>query len=123
MQVVKNAKVLSDELTKLGFKLTTGGTDNHLVVINLGGGGKDAAVALEEAGIIVNYNAVPHDPNPPANPSGLRLGTPAVTTRGMEEKEMKQIAGWINQVIVNSKSDRGEIAREVKELCKKYPVP
>lgn len=125
VQVVKNAKVLSDELTKLGFKLTTGGTDNHLVVINLGGGGKEAAVALEEAGIIVNYNAVPHDSNPPANPSGLRLGTPAVTTRGMEEEEMKQIAQWISDTIRirNNVSGIREIRNEVKKMCKKFPVP
>ncbi len=114
-QVVNNAKALSEELVKLGFKLTTGGTDNHLMVINLGGGGKDAAEDLERSGIIVNYNTVPHDPNPPANPSGIRLGTPALTTRGMKEGEMRDIAQMIFEVIKNKKQV------SVLELCRKFP--
>lgn len=120
-QIVKNAKVLSEELMKLGFKLTTGGTDNHLMVINLGVNAKQFANDLETAGIIVNYNSVPHDTNPPASPSGIRLGTLAVTTRGMKEKEMKQIAKWIRQVLVLSA--RKKVLREVKELCKRFPIP
>ncbi len=125
-QVVQNAKVLCEELIKLGFDLTTGGTDNHLMVLDLRNkniSGKDAAIALEEAGIIVNYNAIPHDPNPPNNPSGIRIGTPAVTTRGMKEREMVQIAQWIYDVTVNSNSNRNEIAEEVKKLCRKFPLP
>lgn len=121
-QIVKNAKVLSEELMGLGLKLTTGGTDNHLMVVNLGGDGKETAVALGEAGIVVNYNAVPHDPNPPANPSGIRLGTPAVTTRGMKEKEMKQIAVWTHETIKHIKPSK-LIKLEVEKLCKKFLVP
>lgn len=123
-QVVKNAKVLGEELAKLGFRLTTGGTDNHLLVVDLrtrGIGGKEAAIALEEAGLAVNYNSVPHDTNPPANPSGIRLGTPAITTRGMKEKEMKQIAKWIAEALGGG--DKREIGLEVKKLCRKFPVP
>lgn len=118
IQIVKNAKVLSEELIRLGFKLTTGGTDNHLMVLDLGGGGKEAAVALEEVGIIVNYNSVPHDPNPPGNPSGIRIGTPAVTTRGMKENEMKLIAEIIADVLLNKKMNL-----MARDLCAKFPIP
>lgn len=106
-QIVKNAQVLAEELKRLGLTLTTGGTDNHLMVVDLRPqniGGKEIAVRLEEVGIIVNCNTVPHDTNPPANPSGIRLGTPAVTTRGMKENEMKVIAGWINEVVEYTRS-------------------
>lgn len=123
-QVVKNAQVLAEELKKLGFKLVTGGTDNHLMVIDLRSkniSGADAAIALEKAGIVVNKNTIPYDPNPPNNPSGIRLGTPAITSRGMKEKEMKKIAGWISQVI--SGADTKKINKEVKELCHRFPVP
>lgn len=120
-QVIKNAKVLSEELIKLGFNITTGGTDNHLMVIDLRNkniAGKDAAVLLEESGIVVNYNTIPHDPNPPMHPSGIRLGTPAVTTRGLKETEMVQLAKLINEVLVNKKN----VATEVKNLCKLFPA-
>ena len=119
-QVVKNAKVLSEELIKLGFKLTTGGTDNHLMVINVGPTAKQIAFNLEEAGIVVNYNTIPHDPNPPSSPSGIRIGTPALTTQGMKEAEMKLIAGWIHDVISNVECLI--INEKVKELCKKFPI-
>ena len=127
-QIVKNAKVLASELTRRGLKLTTGGTDNHLMVIDLrpqGVGGKEAAIALEEAGIVVNYNSVPHDTNPPANPSGIRLGTPAITSRGMKEQEMKLIASWIDASMHDTKDVRGlrKTAGEVRNLCRKFPVP
>ena len=124
-QVVKNAKVLSEELIKLGFKLTTGGTDNHLIVIDLRGqkiSGKDAAIALEEAGMVVNYNSVPHDTNPPANPAGIRLGTGAVTSRGMKEGEMRMIAKWMYGVVVG-KANKRKVLEEVKRLCRKFQVP
>lgn len=101
-QIIKNAKVLSEELIKYGFKLVTGGTDNHLMLIDLRNkniSGKDAAILLEEAGIIVNYNTIPFDPNPPMNPSGIRIGTPAATTRGLKEKDMKLIAKKINNIL------------------------
>jgi|SRR3989344_2071222 len=120
-QVVKNAQVLSHELLTMNYKLTTGGTDNHLMVINIGSNAKQIATNLEEAGIIVNYNSIPHDPNPPANPSGIRLGTPALTTRGMKEKEMKQIAKWIYEVSKDPNTTE-KIAKEVKKLCKKFPI-
>lgn len=124
-KIVDNAKALSEELTKLGFNLVSGGTDNHLMLIDLRNKnilGKDAAILLEEAGIITNYNTIPGDPNPPMNPSGLRIGTPAVTTRGMGEAEMKQIAIWINDV-VEKKADPKKVSGEVKKLCGKFPTP
>jgi len=124
-KIIENAKILSESLIGFGFKLVSGGTDNHLMLIDLRTKnilGKDAAILLEEAGIITNYNAIPNDPNPPASPSGLRIGTPAVTTRGMGEPEMKKIAGWINEVIGN-KADPKKIVEEVKDLCSKFPTP
>jgi len=123
-QVVKNAKVLAEELKARGFNLVTDGTDNHLLLIDLRnkriGGGK-AAIRLEKAGIIVNKNTIPYDPNPPVNPSGIRLGTPAVTTRGMKEKEMKLIAKWIEETIEKRKK-LIEIKKEVASLCRKFSI-
>jgi len=101
-QIVKNAKKLAEELNKYGFNLISGGTDNHLLLIDLVNknvNGAVAALALEVAGIVVNKNGVPNDTMPPFYPSGIRLGTPAITTRGMKEKEMVTIAKWINEVI------------------------
>jgi glycine hydroxymethyltransferase len=100
--VVANAKALADELNAHGFDLVSGGTDNHLILIDLTNkdvGGKPVAKALDRAGIEVNYNTVPEDPRPPFNPSGIRIGTPAVTTRGMTEADMRTIAGLINEVV------------------------
>lgn len=124
-QIVKNAKSLAEELIKCGFKLITGGTDNHLILIDLrdkGISGKEAQLRLEEAGITINKNTIPFDPNPPFNPSGIRMGTPAITTRGMKEKEMKKIAGWINEVISDSKSVI-KVRKEIKIFCRKFPLP
>lgn len=124
-QVVKNSRSLAHELLKQGFNLVTGGTDNHLVLIDLrnkGISGKEAQNRLEKAGITVNKNTIPFDPNPPFNPSGIRLGTPAITTRGIKEKEMKKIAFWISEVISNEKSIK-KVRNEVKKLCKKFPLP
>ena len=124
-QIVKNAKVLAEELVKHGFKLITGGTDNHLILIDLRNKkitGKDAQLLLEKAGITINKNTIPFDPNPPFNPSGIRLGTPAITTRGMKEKEMKKIAVWIKEVISNPKS-ADKVRKEIKVFCKKFPLP
>lgn len=101
-QIVKNAKALAEVFLKNNITLTTGGTDSHLIVVDLrpqGVTGNSVAEALEVANIVVNYNTVPHDPNPPMSPSGIRLGTPILTTRGMGEKEMKQVGEWIVQVI------------------------
>lgn len=120
-QIVKNAKVLAQTLMDNGFNLVTGGTDNHLMVVdlrNLGIDGKMAAVALEESGIVVNANMVPNDPNPPSKPSGIRLGTPAVTTRGMKEEEMKKIGWMFKEVLV----EHAKVKDKVRALCQKFPV-
>ncbi len=127
-QVVKNAKVLAETLMENGIKLVTNGTDNHLILINLTplgiGLGKPAAVALEEAGICTNCNTVPYDPSPPFKPSGVRIGTPALTTRGMKENEMRQVGVWMAQVIkdMNNTLLKQKIREEVKKLCDKFPI-
>ena len=124
-QIVKNAKALAEELLKYSFNLVTGGTDNHLILIDLrskGILGAEAQDRLEKAGITVNKNSIPFDPNPPFKPSGLRMGTPAITTRGMKEKEMEKIAYWINQVITDEHNCE-KVREDVKELCKKFPLP
>ncbi len=124
-QIIKNSKTLSEELLKYGFNLVTGGTDNHLILIDLrnkGISGKEAQIILEKSGITINKNTIPYDPNPPFNPSGIRLGTPAITTRGMKEKEMKKIAAWINEVFSNPKSCL-KIRKEINKFCKKFPLP
>jgi glycine hydroxymethyltransferase len=127
-QIVKNAKALADELLSYGFKLITGGTDNHLILIDMtakGITGKQASQALDKAGIVTNYNTIPYDPRKPFDPSGIRLGTPAVTSRGMKELEMKQIARWINDVVQNLTDENllKKIALDVEEFCKNFPVP
>jgi len=124
-QIVKNCQTLAEELKKYGFNLITDGTDNHLILIDLrnkGIPGKDAQHRLEEAGITINKNTIPYDPNPPFNPSGIRMGTPAITTRGMKEGEMKKIAGWINDVISSTKNIK-KVRQEVKKLCRNFPLP
>lgn len=125
--IVSNAKVLADELLKYGFKLATGGTDNHLMVADVrpfGIDGKTFAVALEKAGIVVNFNTIPHDSNPPFRPSGIRLGTPALTARGMGKPQMKQIGRWILEVAqnVSDKKILRSIKLQVKFLCQKFPI-
>ena len=125
-QVVKNAKVLASELTNFGFALVSGGTDNHLILIdlnNIGITGKNAEVKLDLAGITLNKNRVPGDLRSPFVTSGIRVGTSAVTTRGMKEKEMKAIASLINEVLKSSKeSVIKKVCSEVKHLVKKFPV-
>ncbi|WPC40824.1 serine hydroxymethyltransferase [Clostridium sp. JS66] len=124
-QVLKNCKVLGDELTKYGFRLVTGGTDNHLILIDLTNkniNGKDAEKLLDDAGITVNKNTIPFEKLSPFVTSGLRLGTPAVTTRGFKEEEMKKIAYFINYVIENRDKDLSEIRKQVYDLCAKYPI-
>jgi glycine hydroxymethyltransferase len=126
-QVVKNAKVLAETLLNNGIKLVTGGTDNHLILIDLTpigiGVGKQVAVALENAGIVTNMNTIPYDPSTPFKPSGLRIGTPLLTTRGMKEEEMKIIGEWISKIIRDYKNDtlQNKIKEEVKSLCEKFP--
>ena len=126
-QIKKNAKVLESEFIKRDYKLCFGGTDNHLLLIdvtNKGLTGRQAQIALDAAGITVNKNMVPDDPRSPMDPSGIRLGTPAITTRGMKEEEMRIIAGWIDEVIKNWQSEvkLAEIRQQVIELTKKFPL-
>lgn len=151
VQIVKNAKALASELIRYGFNLVSGGTDNHLILIDLSNkkvNGAVAALALEVGGIVTNKNAVPNDKMPPFYPSGIRLGTPAITSRGMREKDMVKIAKWINQIIEEvsgnqlpkDKEERSEfwkkfrkevinnkkllrIGREVSNFAGKFPVP
>jgi len=122
-QVVKNAKVLAGELKRLGFNLVSGGTDNHLMLIdltNLGISGREAQDKLEAVGIIVNRNTIPYDTRSPFDPSGIRLGTPSLTTRSMREKEMKKVAGLIYGALTSN--DTNAIKKEVQILCRKFPV-
>jgi glycine hydroxymethyltransferase len=150
-QIIKNAKVLAEELKKYDFHLVSGGTESHLILIDLTNKkviGNLAAEALEAAGIVLNRNAVPFDPNPPFYPSGIRLGTPGVTSRGMKEQEMKKIAFWINEIITDISQIKKELKmtfehekklenrkkiinkskiikktkNEVKNLCRKFPI-
>jgi glycine hydroxymethyltransferase len=126
--VVENAKTLAEGLLSRGFSLVTGGTDNHLVLIDLTSKnvpGKVAAKALDRAGICANYNAVPFDPRKPFDPSGLRLGTPAVTSRGMGKAEMERLAGFIDEVVKSPGDETmlARVAREVAEVCTGFPAP
>jgi glycine hydroxymethyltransferase len=127
-QIVANARALAAALIERGFSLITGGTDNHLILADLTSknvSGKIAAKALDAAGIELNYNSIPFDPRKPFDPSGIRIGTPAVTSRGMKEPEMKQIAAWMDQV-VSAPADaalHARIAGEIRELCAKFPAP
>jgi glycine hydroxymethyltransferase len=127
-QIVRNAKAMAEELMARGFDLVSGGTDNHLILIDLTNKkvtGKKAAKALENAGIVCNYNTVPYDPRKPFNPSGIRLGTPAVTSRGMGEAQMRQIAVWMDQVVARA-DDPAAVARigeEVRAMCRSFPAP
>ncbi len=125
--VVLNSKTLAEEILSLGFRLVTGGTDNHLILIDLSDReitGKVAEIALDEAGITVNKNTVPNEKRSPFVTSGVRIGTPALTTRGMGPTDMKQIAKWISQVLSNPEDAalKTRIKNEVKELCGKHPI-
>lgn len=123
-QIVKNAETLAETLRNFGFQLVSGGTDNHLMLVDLTKAeisGRDAQKKLEKAGIIVNRNAVPRDPRPPFDPSGIRLGAPAVTSRGMKEKEMEKIAELIYRLLIKKESPKS-VKKEVEKLCKKFPA-
>lgn len=127
-QILKNAKQLANALSNYGFQLVSGGTDTHLILIDLTNknvSGKEAQNALDSVGITLNKNTVPFDQRSPFDPSGIRLGTPAITTRGMKETEMDQIADWINRVITNINDNEAllKIKEEVKKTCLKFPVP
>ena len=123
--IVKNAAVLCEELQKKGIKIVSGGTDNHLMLLNLvdtGITGKELERRLDEVHITANKNTIPNDPQSPFVTSGLRIGTPAVTTRGFGTEEMKLIAGWINDVITDFEGTRDRVSAEVQALCSKFPI-
>jgi len=126
-QIVANAKVLAETLAAEGFRIISGGTDTHLMLVDVfskGMFGSEAEKALGEAGITVNKNAIPFDTNPPMKPSGIRIGTPALTTRGMKEAEMRQIGHWIAEAL-NSRTDGaalGKIRRQVLQLAEAFPL-
>ncbi|NLH17134.1 MAG: serine hydroxymethyltransferase [Phycisphaerae bacterium] len=127
-QIVKNAKRLAQKLLEYGFTLVSGGTENHLILIDLRNKkmlGKKLSQALDRAGLVSNYNTIPNDPAKPFNPSGLRIGTPAVTTRGMKESQMDQIAEFINRVTnhVEDETVIGKVRQEVVEFCRAFPLP
>jgi len=127
-QIVANARALAEALLARGYALVSGGTDNHLILIDLTSKevpGKVAAQALDAAGIVCNYNTVPFDPRKPFDPSGIRLGTPAITSRGMKEPQMAQLADWMDQVIGKPEDVelQARVAAEVKELCAGFPAP
>ncbi len=127
-QVVKNAARLGDKLMEYGFNLVSGGTDNHLLLIDLrkkGMGGKKLAKALDRARIVTNFNSVPGDTAPPTAPNGLRIGTPAMTTRGLKEEQMDMIAGFIKRIAdnIDNETEIAEVGREVLLLTSQFPVP
>jgi glycine hydroxymethyltransferase len=124
-QVVKNAKALAKSLQDFGFKITSGGTDNHLMIIDLTSkniGGKQAQELLDKAGIVTNRSMIPFDTRKPWDPSGIRIGTPAVTSRGMKEKEMSKIASWITAVITDP-NVADNVREEIKRFTKNFPAP
>jgi len=140
-QVVNNAKAFADALLESGYSLVSGGTDNHLVVIDVTrsaalkalhekeadgvASGKTCAARLSKAGIVCNYNTVPFDPRKPFDPSGIRIGTPATTSRGMTETDMKTIASWIDTVLKAGDDEQCQAAtrQEIAEFCKAFPAP
>jgi glycine hydroxymethyltransferase len=128
VQVVANARALAEELMRLGFRIVSGGTDTHLILVDVasrGVTGKIAEQSLDAAGITVNKNMIPFDTRAPLDPSGIRVGTPALTTRKMRETEMKTIAGWIAEVLANN-GDRSileRVHRKVRDLCQQFPAP
>lgn len=128
LQVVKNAKVLAESLMAKGFTLITNGTDNHLMLVDLTNkniSGKTAAKSLDKAGIVLNYNAVPFDKRKPFDPSGIRIGTPAVTSRGFKEPEMMLVSSFIEQVISDPENETllTDTAKDVQKMCSHFPAP
>jgi glycine hydroxymethyltransferase len=127
-QVMANCKVLAEEFIKRGYRIISGGTDNHLIVVDMtskGSTGKEVEVILDRIGISVSRSTIPNDPNPPMKPSGVRFGTPAITTRGMKEKEIRKIVEWIDDAIEQKEEIEflDKIRQEVKEMCENFPVP
>lgn len=128
VQVIKNAKVMAEEFKKLGYSIVSDGTDNHLLVVDMtskGIRGKDTEIILEKVGISISRSTIPNDPNPPMNPSGVRYGTPAITTRGAKEDDIKKIVTWINAAIEHRDEPDvlEQIKKEVKEMCLSMPIP
>ncbi len=127
-EILNNANILAENLKKLGFKLVSDGTDNHLILLDLRSlkiTGDEAEEVLETAAIIVNKNNIPGDPKPPKIASGIRIGTPAITSRGMKQNEMEKIAQWISDCLRNKNDSKfiKSIGEEVRDLCKRFPVP
>jgi glycine hydroxymethyltransferase len=127
-RVIANARVVAEVLARAGFRIVSGGTDNHMILVDVasrGVTGKAAEQALDAAGITVNKNMIPFDTRPPLDPSGIRIGTPALTTRGMKEAELRQIAGWIGEVLAspNDAAVRERVREQVLGICKQYPAP
>jgi glycine hydroxymethyltransferase len=127
-QVVANARTVAHELAARGFRLVSGGTDNHLLLVDVtsrGLTGKAAEKALDAAGVTVNRNTIPFETRPPLDPSGVRIGTPALTTRGMKEPEMRRIAGWIGDVLADptNAESQARVRAQVLELCQQFPAP
>lgn len=128
VQVIANAKVMADRFTALGYRVISGGTDNHLMVVDMssiGLSGKDCEQTLDKAGISVSRSTIPNDPNPPMNPSGVRFGTPAITTRGLTQNEVTQITDFIDEALKNKDNDSklAEIKSAVKAMCLQHPIP
>ena len=124
----KNAVVLAEEMIKMGYRVISGGTDNHLIVADMtsrGLSGKEAEAVLDRIGISVSRSTIPNDPNPPLNPSGVRFGTPAITTRGLKEDDIRKIVIWINSAIEHKDEIEvlDKIKDEVKGMCLNFPIP
>ncbi len=127
-QIIKNAKAMVEEFIARGYKIVSGGTDNHLLVVDLTNKntvGKEAEKVLEKIGISISRSTIPNDPNPPMNPSGIRIGTPAVTTRGMKTEDMKFIVACIDEALQNKEAENklAELKTKIKDLCLKFPIP
>lgn len=127
-QVIKNAQAMAEAFSQLGYDIVSGGTDNHLFILDLRKeniSGRKAENILEKIGISVSRSTIPNDPNPPLDPSGIRIGTPAATTRGMKEREIKKIAGWIDEAFKNKDNGRvlARIKKDVRKLCLAHPLP
>jgi glycine hydroxymethyltransferase len=127
-QTIANARTVAHELERLGFRIVSGGTDNHLLLVDVttrGVTGKVAERALDAAGITVNRNTIPFETRPPLDPSGIRIGSPALTTRGLREPEMRQIAGWIGAILSDPEdaSVQTRVRAQVQELCQQFPAP
>jgi len=125
--VVRNAKTLAARIASRNFRIVSGGTDTHLMLVDVfskGINGQQAEQALDKAGITVNKNAIPFDQNPPLTPSGIRIGTPALTTRGMKEAEMEAIGDWIVEVLdhIRDEAVQKRVRREVEALCERFPL-